>query len=195
MKRYILAAAAAAALTAWTLPARAHDDDKAGPHHGEEMDGPEHHDPAKMMEKMKDKLGLSDDQAAKLKDAMKAHGDAMKPLHDAMHDGMKKLGEQLKSTADDKDISASLDALKAARASVQAEQDKLDATLKAFLTPTQRAKLLMGMMMHMRHEGGPWGGRRMGRGRGPGMRGGDEHGPHRGEGDGPKDKDDDGDDD
>ena len=87
-----------------------------------------------MAEHMKKRLELTDDQAAKFKDAMK------------------KLGEQLKAKAPDSDIQASLDSLKTAHKAVAAEEEKFHDGL-SFLTPTQRAKLLMGAMrMHREHE-------------------------------------------
>lgn len=150
MKRYICAALAAALLAPglWAVSARADDGDS-----GQEM--AEHHqggdaDHAKMAEGMKKRLGLSDDQAAKLKDAMKAHHDAMKPLWDKTKDDMKKLHEQLKAKAPDSEVQTSLDTLKADHKSAAAEEEKFHDSL-SFLTATQRAKMLFGAM-RMRHE-------------------------------------------
>ena len=152
MKRYICAALAAALLAPgmWAVGARAQDD-------GGEPEMAEHHeggkaDHAKMAEHMKKRLELTDDQAAKFKDAMTAHHDAMKPLRQQTKDAMKKIGEQLKAKAPDSDIQASLDSLKTAHKAVAAEDEKFYNGL-SFLTPTQRAKLLMGAMhMHREHE-------------------------------------------
>lgn len=163
MKRYICAALAAALLAPGLLAvgARAQDDDA-----GTEMAEP--HDAAKgnhpmMAERMKKRLELTDDQAAKFKDAMKARHDAMQPLWKQAKDDMKKLGEQLKAKAPDTEIQASLDSLKADHKAVAAEEDKFQDSL-SFLTPTQRAKLLIGAT-------------RMRRG---GMRGHRAHGPKSG---------------
>src|ERR1035437_6486026 len=100
MKRYICAALAAALLMPgmWAVSARAQDDDAPPPEQSEHHEGGKP-DGAKMAEHMKKKLGLTDEQAAKFKDAMKAHGEAMKPLWQQAKDAMKKLAEQLKSKA------------------------------------------------------------------------------------------------
>jgi Spy/CpxP family protein refolding chaperone len=178
MKRLICAALAATLLVPGMLAvsARAQDD---GPD-AQEQDGPKHHD---MADKIKEHLGLSDDQAAKFKDAMKAHMDAMKPLGEKLKAGMKSLHEQVKAKAADADIKATLDSLKANRQAMAAEQEKFHESLAAFLTPTQQAKMVLGMAQRMR-QGGP-GGR--GGWRGRGGRGGDKPSP--------KDQEDDHDDD
>lgn len=171
MKRLVCAAFAAALLVpgTWALSARAHDEGS------EEHAGPHHEMGEKMEERIKEKLGLTDDQAAKFKDARKAHGEATKPLHRKMRDGIAKLGDQLQDKASDGDIKATLDSLKSVRQAMSAEEEKFHDSLASFLTPTQQAKLVMGMAQHM-HErmmgpNGPHGG--MGR---PG-RGGDRPAP------------------
>lgn len=150
MKRYICAALAAALLAPalWAVAARA-DDDDSGQQAVENHEGGKA-DHGAMAERAKQRLGLSDDQAAKLKDAMKAHHDAMKPLWDKLKGDMKKLHEQVNSKASDSDVQASLDSLKADHKAVADEEGKLQDSL-SFLTPTQRAKLLFGAM-HMRRE-------------------------------------------
>jgi Spy/CpxP family protein refolding chaperone len=173
MKRLICAALAAALLVPgmWALSARAHDEKS------EEHKGPR----PEMGARMKEKLGLTDEQAGKLKDAMAAHGEAVKPLHRKMRDTTAKLTDQLQDKASDADIKATLDSMKATRAAMTAEEEKFHASLASFLTPTQQAKMLVGMMRQM-HE------KMMGRG-GRGERRPGEGKPA------PKDKDDDHDDD
>ncbi|MFI5350583.1 MAG: Spy/CpxP family protein refolding chaperone [Elusimicrobiota bacterium] len=175
MKPLMSAALAAALLTPglWAVAARAQDDAPPPP-----PEQSEHQDAGKMADRMKEKLGLTDEQAGKLKDAMKTHGDAMKPIGQQMKDGFKKLGEQIKSKASDADIQASLDSLKTARKAMAEEQEKFHDALAAFLTPTQRAKMLIGAEMRMRREhgkGGPKGPRR-----GGDDKDGDDHGGPRG---------------
>jgi Spy/CpxP family protein refolding chaperone len=166
MKRIVCAALAAALLVpgSWALKARAHDEKT------ESSDS--HHD---MADKAKEKLGLTDDQSAKFKDAMKAHRDEMKPIHEKMKDGIKKLHEQVKAKASDEDIKATLASLKTSRQDMTAAQEKFHESLAAFLTPTQQAKLVLGMAKRM-HEGM-------------------EHGHRHGKDKGSKDKDDDHEDD
>jgi Spy/CpxP family protein refolding chaperone len=100
----------------------------------------------------KQKLGLSDDQAAKLESAMKAHRAVMQPLREQQRVTLKTLGEQIKSNAGDSAVQATLDQLKALEKSVQVESEKFHQTLASFLTPTQQGKMLVGMMMHMGHH-------------------------------------------
>lgn len=155
MKRYICAALAAALLAPgmWAVGVRAQDG--APPDQSEHQDGAK--DGAKAADRMKERLGLTDEQAGKLKDAMKAHRDAMKPLDQQMKDAVKKLADQIKNKASDDEISASLDALKSTRKAMADENEKLQDALAGFLTPTQRGKMAVGMAMRMRRERGEHG--------------------------------------
>lgn len=153
MKKLVCAALAAALLVpgTWALKARAHD---------EGAEGGSHHE---MAEKAKEKLGLSDEQASKFKDAMKAHRDEMKPLGEKMRDGVKKLHAQVEAKASDADLKATLASLKENRKAIEAAQEKFHESLASFLTPTQQAKMVLGMAhrMHERMDGrGRMGGRR-----------------------------------
>jgi Spy/CpxP family protein refolding chaperone len=172
MKRYLCAALAAALLTPglWAVNARAQDDDAPPPPEQSDRQGGKP-DGGKMADQMKKRLELTDEQAAKLKDAMKAHADEMKPFADQVKSLVKKLAGQIKDKASDADVQGSLDALKAARRAMAAAQDKFQDSLEGFLTPTQRAKMAVGMAMRMRQ--GPGGGRGGPRRRG-GPRGGDD---------------------
>ncbi len=179
MTRFLLAAVAAALLVPGTgaLSARAQDD---GPDAGEQA-GPPPEMGGRMAAKMKEKLGLSDDQAAKLKDAMKAHGEAMKPIGKQLKELMEKLHSQVEDKASDGDLKATLDALRNARKSMMDEQEKFHATVAGVLTPTQQAKFVLGAAHEMRARMGGRGGRggrgeRM-RGRGGDDKGGDHDGP------------------
>ena len=175
MKRYICAALAAALLAPgmWAVGARAQDDDaeQSEHHDGGKPDG------AKMAEHLK-KLGLTDEQAGKFKDAMKAHGEAMKPLRQQAKDTVKKLAGQLKIKAPDADIQASLDALKAARQAIAAEDEKFHDGLASFLTPTQRGKMAVGMAMRMHREREEHGSKGK-----QGAKGGDKDGDEKGDDD------------
>lgn len=176
MKRLVCAAFAAALLMPGmgALSAQA-----KGPM--ERAGGPPREKGEGMAERAKEKLGLTDEQETKFKDAMKEHGEAVKPLHRKMRDGLTKLGDQVQDKASDSDIKATLDSLKSVRQAMTAEEEKFHDTLASFLTPTQQAKLVIGMAKRM-HEGmmGP-GGRpgMMGPGGKPGMgpRGGDRPAP------------------
>ena len=107
-----------------------------------------------MGEMWKDKLGLSKDQASKLKTTMKSFWEGQRSLHKQMHENMKKLEAQITLKYKDSDIQATLDDLAANHKAMQDQHEKLIADLKSFLNPTQRGKLLLGMMKHMQghHE-------------------------------------------
>ena len=108
------------------------------------------------VEEMKRKLGLSEEAAAKVQAAMKAHREAAEPLHKELKSAMRRLRDELEDKAPDAEIQATLDKLEKTHKAMQAEGEKMKASLSAVLTPTQKAKMLMGMMARM-HAGGPGG--------------------------------------
>lgn len=122
----------------------------------------------RMRERLKENLELSDEQSKKLDEAFKSHADAVKPLHEKMKDGMKKLHEQVEAKASDKEIEATLASLDDGRKAMDAERRKLEDAFAKTLKPIQRAKMRLAvgkMMMHGR-------GRRGGHGRGDKKSGG-----------------------
>lgn len=144
MKRFICAALAAG-LLAGPLAARARAEEA----------GKKNEDAERMENKMKERLGLSDDQAAKLKAAWEAEKAAVKPLREQAKEGERKLEEQVRGLASDKDIQATLDQLDAGRKAMMAERQKVESTLASVLKPSQRAKMRL-FMAHMKNRG-PWG--------------------------------------
>ena len=110
-------------------------------------------------ERMREKLGISEEQEAKLKTAKRARRDGTEAAMSDVKAAVRKLHDQLEDKASEKDLSATLDKLVAARKAMRAEEDKFEATLSAALTPTQRAKMVVAMAGHMRGKGGPKGGR------------------------------------
>ncbi|MDE2491343.1 MAG: periplasmic heavy metal sensor [Elusimicrobia bacterium] len=131
MKR-IIVAALAAALLAGPLTVRAQDGSGGG------MRG-------RMESRLKARLGLSDEQVSKLEAAAKAHRAEMKPLRDKARAALRKLRERVRAKASDGEVAAALSALTAARRDEAAAEEKYQESL-TFLTPTQRAKLLLGAM-------------------------------------------------
>jgi len=104
-------------------------------------------------EHLKKDLGLTDAQAKQLADAIKAKWDAMKIPGKALRADMKTLRGQVEKTASDQDIQATLNKLKADREAMEAAMKDAEAKFEAdtsFLTPTQRAKMLLGRMRRMR---------------------------------------------
>jgi|SRR5579883_2649348 len=142
MKRTICAALVAGlAFSTFAARASAQDADPgAEAHEGHEMSAA----------KLKDKLGLSDDQVTKLDAAWKSAKDAAKPYQDQMKADMAKLKQQVESKASDDDIKATLDDLDAAHKGMQGAMEKAKADSRSILTPTQQAK--MALRMHHRME-------------------------------------------
>lgn len=170
MKRLISMTGAAALLAgALLLPAalRAEDKDK------KDAKPEAHEEGGRRGAWLKEKLGITDEQEGKLKTIKRAHREAEEAARSELGAIMRKLSDQLEDKASEKDLSASLDKLKAAHKAMGAEREKFMDSMAQVLTPTQRAKMAVGMMRHMR--GGP-GGRGMGHGRGGKMRG--ERGEH-----------------
>ncbi len=156
MKTIVYAALAATALALATAPRAAAQDD-AEPRDSEAIASdpgagkPQAGAPGdKMMARLTTKLGLSDDQAAKLKATFQAHREAVRVAHDHARMVRAKLREQVDSKAPDADIKATLEHLRADQRALLDSQEEFEGKLASFLTPTQRAKLLLGFMEHRR---------------------------------------------
>lgn len=138
MKRIISTAAAMGLLAAaLTLPAAVRAEGPEG-QHGEK--GKE-----AFMERMREKFDITEDQEAKLKAARRARRDADAAAHDEVGAALRKLQDQLEDKASEKELSATLDRLVAARKTMRAEEDKFESSLTAILTPTQRAKMAVAL--------------------------------------------------
>lgn len=157
MKRYRCAALAAALLPPGlrAVGARAQEN-VSPPHRAERQDGIGR-GAVTMVERIKAQLVMNDEQTVKFKDAVKAHDDTMNPLARRMKDGDKKLAEQIKTKAPDADIQASLDGIKSARKAIFDEQERFQEGLAAFLSPLQRAKMIVGMEVMMRSKAAEYG--------------------------------------
>lgn len=124
-------------------------------------------------ERVKEALGLSDEQQDKLKSLRRAHRDASSELRGKLKAAMRRLGDQLEDKATEKELAATLDSIASSRKALGQQREKFEKELSAVLTPTQRAKLLAGRMRMAR-----------GMGRGPGLRffRARRHGAHEGMG-------------
>ena len=150
MKKIICAVLASGMLLAG-LSVRAHSQEKTEKEEGGRR--------GEFAEKLKERLGLSDEQSAKIKAAWEAEKAAIKPLREQGKEGMRRLEEQVRGLASDKDISATLDQLDANRKALMAEHQKMESAMASALKPFQRAKMRL-MMAHERktHRGGDRGG-------------------------------------
>jgi Spy/CpxP family protein refolding chaperone len=102
---------------------------------------------------MQEKLGLTDDQVAKLQAIKDAREKAMKPLRRKQRDLMIKLHDQLEDKASDQEIKATLASLRSNRDAIREEAKRFRGQMEALLTPTQQAKMMLGRM----HRRGGWG--------------------------------------
>lgn len=197
MKRSMLVVLAGAlAVAAAAAGARA-----AGSDEGGEPGGRRAEFAARMQEHMKKRLGLSDDQAAKMKTIFEDSRKASEPLKHDLKVSLEKLRWQVDAKAGDKDLEATLAQVDKDRKALSSQREKAIERLNKELPAEARAKLALakfeGMrrrMMLMRRgghgmghdgwgkrgHGGPgWGGPR--EGRGP-TGGGPEMGPEGGSG-------------
>ena len=100
----------------------------------------------------KNKLDLTDDQKQKMKAIRRDERDALTPLKDKGEDLAKKLRDEVKNNAGDAELEATLKDLKANQSAFRETMEKFAAQRDAVLTPTQRAKMALGMMHRMHHK-------------------------------------------
>ena len=91
----------------------------------------------------KEKFGLSADQIPKFLAAMKAKDAGLQPLREQLRAGMRKLQSQLSESAPENDVQDSLQQLARTRKAISLQNDQFDAGLASFLSPSQRAKVLV----------------------------------------------------
>ncbi len=106
----------------------------------------------------KEKLGLTDDQVAKMKELMKKQMTETQPLRDQMKVDMDTLKLKVDAKASDDTIKILLDNLSADKKKLQAKRESFIEQAKSILTPSQQAKFLMSMKGHGRWDRGERGG-------------------------------------
>ncbi len=151
---------------------------------GDDAEGPKDrdHKSGMMGERMKERLGLTDEQAAKLKELRGSNKKEMRALQDKVQDETTAIKRKLRDGAGDDVLKPLLDKLAADHEALQAKRKANMDKMRAILTPTQQAKFLVGMMGRMGRGG--WGGPDGKWDRKDGRKGGDKMAP--------KGKDDDG---
>ena len=106
----------------------------------------------------KQKLGLSKDHEQKLQTALQAHRTAMENLRQQRRQGLEKLRSQVQANAGDSDLQATLSGLAGMQQAIEAENQHFNQTLEGFLTPKQRAQMLLGLINRMMRRGPGMGG-------------------------------------
>jgi len=99
------------------------------------------------LHRMKDKLGLTDDQVAKLKTLFDSQREAGKPLMDQTKIDMDTLQQKVDTKASDVDLKKALDVLSGDRKAMEANRQKMEDQLRQILTPFQQAKWVLSMRM------------------------------------------------
>lgn len=134
-------------------------DDQGGDHAA--MQGGDHGDWGKdRIEHLKDKLGLTDDQAAQMKEAFKKQGEANKPLRDQEKIDFDVLQQKVDTKASDSDIKDLLDKLEKEHKQMQQVQDNFMDKIRMILNPTQQAKWVLSMRHGMMNR--QWDGKKKG---------------------------------
>lgn len=91
-----------------------------------------------------EKLGFTDEQARKFSDAEKAKEDALLPMRTTLRDALQAVRSQVAENAGDKEVAVTLARVEQAQKDILGANDAFNAALASFLTPTQRAQLLIG---------------------------------------------------
>jgi Spy/CpxP family protein refolding chaperone len=151
VKRYFSAALLTGILAAAPIARVRADEPEAPPMQGSGSDAKAPHWDIKKMQKH---LGLSDDQATKLKAVFEAEKTALKPLWDKQKETLKKLHGQVEAKASDDEIKATLADLKAGHKAMMDQREQFQSQKADILTPTQQAKMLLREMKHMHHKDG-----------------------------------------
>ncbi len=153
-KKMWLVGLMAAALMVPALTALAQDNPAPGGQPGGQQGGMN-------LERMKEKLGLSDDQVSKLKDLLKAQMEAGQTFRDQLKADIDVLQQKVDSKASDGDLKKALDTLVADRKAMEANRQKTEDMFREILTPLQQAKMVLGMQSigaRRMNQGAPGGG-------------------------------------
>ena len=110
---------------------------------------------AALAQQWREKLGFTDAQARKYAAAEKRKEDALRPLRGHLRDALQKVRGLVASKAADDAVSIALDELLQAQGAVAEANKSFDGSLASFLSPTQRAKILVGMPLGELKNDGP----------------------------------------
>lgn len=103
----------------------------------------EGNDGAQQALQMKDKLGLTDEQVAKLKALIEAEKAEYGPLVKQQMADLKTLGEKVKAGAPDAELKPLLDKLESQRQAIENAKTSHIDKARAILNPTQQAKITL----------------------------------------------------
>ena len=118
---------------------------KGGPGYGEAADGQDHRDGLRMMENLKEKLDLSDEQVNEMKSIRQKGREKSQILREKLKTDVKTLSEKLKAGADGAVLKSLLEKVYADQKSLEVYRKKQMEETRNVLTPTQQAKWVVGM--------------------------------------------------
>jgi|GEM_PF-1664140 len=138
--------------------APAGNDDKPGmgQNTGDEHEGMDGGAMGGRLDKMKEKLSLTDSQVSQLKTLFKKQMENNKPLRDQERIDMDTLQQEVDANASDADIKKLLDKLDGERKTLQSSREKMTDQLRTILTPSQQAKMVLGMRQKGMGMMGKW---------------------------------------
>ncbi|MDD5304101.1 MAG: hypothetical protein PHS14_13450 [Elusimicrobia bacterium] len=99
-----------------------------------------------------DKLGLNAEQVRRFTALENEKAARLKPLRELLRNGLVQLQAQLAGNAPESDVKDTLQQLLQVHRAIAERSEQFDAGLEAFLSPSQRAKLLVWQSL-----GGPYG--------------------------------------
>jgi Spy/CpxP family protein refolding chaperone len=148
-----------AAVLALGLKARADDHEggpkggvcpKGSPRYGETADRQDQRDGSGMMEGLKEKLDLSDEQINEMKSIRQKGREKSKTLHEKLKAEVRNLSEKLKAGADGAVLKSLLEKVYADQKILEAYRQKQMEETRNVMTPTQQAKWVVGMVENRR---------------------------------------------
>jgi Spy/CpxP family protein refolding chaperone len=102
-----------------------------------------------MRGEMKEKLGLSDEQAQKFGEEQKQNRETMKPLREKAKALLETLASQIKDKAADGEINSTISSLEGVRKDMEAARQSHAAALQSILTPSQYGQVVLFMAKQM----------------------------------------------
>jgi Spy/CpxP family protein refolding chaperone len=103
--------------------------------------------------KMKDKLGLTEDQVKQLQAVVESEKEEMGPLFEKISADRKALEDSLKAGAKDADLKVLLDNLEMDHQNIGTAGKRFRGQIRGILTPTQQAKIVVDRGQHRNGKG------------------------------------------
>jgi Spy/CpxP family protein refolding chaperone len=111
-------------------------------------------EPSGQLRAWQEKLGLSDDQVARIKAVRAAHRRASRELAGKVRRDVQNLRDMVESGSSDSELSAAISTLKQDREAQRREREALSDDLGAVFTPAQDARYILEMSGRQESPGG-----------------------------------------